>query len=136
MPDHLAHEQNLRLSQKLLDQQGQIKELTVDAERFKQDHLGACGTIAEMHAAATGRTGMGPVRGVVEDVADVRARGLAAEEALANALRAVAELAEAIRLTREYVGEELLPPVEGWSWYDALLRHAPSQLPASARPKE
>ncbi|MFJ6559989.1 hypothetical protein ACIQMV_08910 [Streptomyces sp. NPDC091412] len=29
--------------------------------------------IAQMHAAATGRTGMGPVRGVVEDVADVRA---------------------------------------------------------------
>lgn len=29
-------------------------------------------------------------------------------------------LAEAIRLTREYVGEEKLPPIEGWSWYDAL----------------
>lgn len=49
-------------------------ELTHDAERFKEDHLGACGTIAEMHAAATGRTGLGPIRGVVEDVADVRER--------------------------------------------------------------
>jgi len=29
------------------------------------------------------------------------------------------ELAEAIRLTREYVGEESLPAVPGWSWFDA-----------------
>ena len=28
---------------------------------------------------------------------------------------------EAIRLTREYVGEGLLPPIKGWSWYDAVL---------------
>jgi hypothetical protein len=41
-----------------------------------------------------------------------------------------AELAQAIRLTREYVGEDLLPAVEGWSWYDALRRHAPHELPA------
>ncbi|MGC5343666.1 hypothetical protein [Streptomyces sp. DT171] len=45
-----------------------------DAERFKADHEAACRTIADMHEAATGRTGMGPIRGVVEDVADVRAR--------------------------------------------------------------
>jgi hypothetical protein len=51
---------------------------------------------------------------------------LAAE--LEQAKTAVAELAQAIRLTREYVGEELLPPVEGWSWYDALRRHAPHEL--------
>lgn len=42
---------------------------------------------------------------------------------------AVRELAEAIRLTREYVGEDLLPAVEGWSWYDALRRWAPEHLP-------
>ena len=30
----------------------------------------------------------------------------------------VAEGIEAIRLTREYVGEEMLPEIEGWSWYD------------------
>jgi hypothetical protein len=47
---------------------------------------------------------------------------------------AIAELAQAIRLTREYVGEELLPPIEGWSWYDALRRHAPHELPASEEP--
>lgn len=52
------------------------------------------------------------------------------EAALGQAQVAVAELAQALRLTREYVGEELLPPVEGWSWYDALRRHAPHELPA------
>jgi hypothetical protein len=49
---------------------------------------------------------------------------------LEQAQAAVAELAQAIRLTREYVGEELLPPVDGWSWYDALRRHAPHELTA------
>ncbi len=28
---------------------------------------------------------------------------------------------EAMRLTREYVGEEMLPPLPGWSWYDATV---------------
>lgn len=28
---------------------------------------------------------------------------------------------EAIRLTREYVGEDLLPMLAGWSWYDAVV---------------
>lgn len=53
-------------------------------------------------------------------------------EARHRAETAVAELAQAIRLTREYVGEELLPPIEGWSWYDALRRHAPHELPDAA----
>jgi hypothetical protein len=52
------------------------------------------------------------------------------EAALGQAQAAVAELAQALRLTREYVGEELLPPIEGWSWYDALRRHAPHELAA------
>lgn len=30
------------------------------------------------------------------------------------------KLAEALRLTQEYVGDDLLPPVPGWSWFDAL----------------
>lgn len=40
------------------------------------------------------------------------------------------QLAEAIRLTREYVDpasavteECLLPPIEGWSWYDAMVAY-------------
>ncbi len=29
-------------------------------------------------------------------------------------------LREAIRLTREYVGERMLPALEGWTWFDAI----------------
>lgn len=32
----------------------------------------------------------------------------------------VAQLRQAIRLTREYVGERALPAVEGWDWFDAI----------------
>lgn len=32
--------------------------------------------------------------------------------------------AESIRLTREYVGEDALPPIAGWSWFDAYARIA------------
>jgi hypothetical protein len=28
---------------------------------------------------------------------------------------------EALRLTREYVGEDRLPAIEGWSWFDATV---------------
>ncbi|MCX4786501.1 hypothetical protein OG369_09985 [Streptomyces sp. NBC_01221] len=44
---------------------------------------------------------------------------------LTEAEAVIAELAHALRLTHEYVGGDLLPAVEGWSWYDALRRHAP-----------
>lgn len=47
---------------------------------------------------------------------------------------AVRELAQALRLTREFVGEELLPPIDGWSWYDALKRWAPEYLPTAVDP--
>lgn len=39
--------------------------------------------------------------------------------------QAVFELTEAIRLTVEYVGNDMLPPIEGWSWFDALTRYDP-----------
>lgn len=42
-------------------------------------------------------------------------------------------LAEALRLTQEYVGDELLPPVEGWSWFDALKAHREKFGEASSR---
>jgi hypothetical protein len=38
---------------------------------------------------------------------------------------AVRELTEAIRLTVEYAGNDLLPAIPGWSWYDALVKYAP-----------
>lgn len=57
-----------------------------DAQRYKQDHLNACALVADMHAAAMGVRGGGPVRGVVEDIADLRTEAafwrLATEKAL------------------------------------------------------
>jgi hypothetical protein len=38
----------------------------------------------------------------------------------------VADLVEALRLTAEYVGQQTLPANAGWSWFDALTRHAPA----------
>lgn len=43
---------------------------------------------------------------------------------------AVRDLAHALRLTREYVGPDVLPALPGWSWYDALGNHAPDVLAA------
>ena len=40
---------------------------------LEDDYGRACKLVADMHAAATGRPGEGPRRGVVEDVADLRA---------------------------------------------------------------
>lgn len=39
----------------------------------------------------------------------------------------VRRLEEALRLTQEYVGDKMLPPSPGWSWFDAL---SESQNPA------
>ena len=53
-----------------------IKELEyakAEAERFKEEHQGACHLVARMHAAAVGEV-TGPNRGVVEDVEDLRLR--------------------------------------------------------------
>ena len=40
--------------------------------QLEEDYLRACKLVADMHAAATGKPGDGPRRGVVEDVADLR----------------------------------------------------------------
>ena len=45
----------------------------------------------------------------------------------------VEELTEAIRLTVEYVGLETLPPIEGWSWWDALVKYAPEKAQVFVR---
>jgi len=38
---------------------------------------------------------------------------------------AVHELTEALRLTVEYIGTGTLPPVEGWTWFDAMQKYSP-----------
>lgn len=40
---------------------------------------------------------------------------------------AIEELTEAIRFTAEYIGPRSLPAIEGWSWYDALVKYAPEK---------
>jgi hypothetical protein len=70
-------------------------ELTADVAEQRGNYEHACQTIAAMHAAAMGEI-CGPNRGVVEDVADLRARSLAAEEALGIALARVAALEAAL----------------------------------------
>lgn len=40
----------------------------------------------------------------------------------------VEELTKALVHTVEYVGPNLLPAVEGWSWYDALKKVSPDHL--------
>ena len=90
-------------------------------DRARRDYEGACHLVAKMHHAATGAV-TGPARGVVEDVAGVRARLLAAEsraERLDAALREIAYMcatgyyanggdyaSEAKRIARAALGEE------------------------------
>lgn len=46
-----------------------------------------------------------------------------------------AKLAIALEHTQEYLGSETLPPIEGWSWYDALTAyHGQPFVPADRRP--
>ena len=43
--------------------------------------------------------------------------------------RAIHDLTEALRLTVEYM-PSALPPIEGWSWYDAMVTYAPEKAKA------
>lgn len=58
--------------------------------------------------------------------ADIRQAGYDAADYAVNAQQeAISDLVEAIRLTVEYTGTDVLPPLPGWSYYDALKKHAP-----------
>ena len=59
-----------------------LDEARAEVERLKADYERACATIAEMHAAVSGRMGDGPRRGVVEDVQDLAASEARLAEAL------------------------------------------------------
>lgn len=48
---------------------------------------------------------------------------------------AAQQLAEALRLTVEYVGTATLPALPGWSWYDALAEHFPAMAEELAKPQ-
>jgi hypothetical protein len=69
MGERIAYGSDAALMREAADE---IASLRVQLDQAKQDHMSACRLVADMHAAATGRPGEGPVRGVVEDVADLR----------------------------------------------------------------
>ena len=55
---------------------------------LRADYANSCKLVADMHDAASGRPGDGPRRGVIEDVADLRA---ALVELLARAEREICD---------------------------------------------
>lgn len=76
-------------------------EAREERDRARRDYEGACHLVAKMHHAATGAV-TGPERGVVGDVADVRARMLAAEPRAAAAEKERDEARERVAgLSRE-----------------------------------
>ena len=74
-PTHedISRERSEALQQNMRDQQT-IRELREELARAKEDYERTCVTIVQMHEAATGVVGGGPLRGVVEDVKDLRTR--------------------------------------------------------------
>ncbi|MEU2759371.1 hypothetical protein [Streptomyces sp. NPDC007094] len=82
-----AESATARLAEQQRDHDIALATARQDAQRHRDDYLAACRTIADVHQAATGRTGLAPIRGVVEDVAAVRARAQATEQQL-DAVRA------------------------------------------------
>ena len=50
----------------------ELRRLQAENEALRAEYQSACGVVARMHLAATGQT-IGPKRGVVEDVEDLRA---------------------------------------------------------------
>lgn len=67
------------------------EEAEAERDEMRSNYEGACKTIAAMHAAAVGMGFVGPIRGVVEDVEDVRLRAEQITKALhihLHALRA------------------------------------------------
>jgi len=66
-----ANAANVRLTDENDKLLSQISELDLGLGQFKESYEGACETIASMHAAAVGEI-RGPIRGVVEDIEDLR----------------------------------------------------------------
>lgn len=78
-----------------------LRELAAEVTRFRGEHDRACKMVADMHAAAVGEV-RGPIRGVVEDVADVRTAMLRLERLWGEALREINQLAGTDHLTGFY----------------------------------
>jgi len=74
---------------------------------------------AVARADAELRTALGPR---LDGLTDAVIANVARQVYLAGQREALAQCVEALRLTREYVGEDMLPALPGWSWFDATER--------------
>lgn len=70
--------------------QRDLDELYFDIDNLRNAQDSACRTVALMHEAAVGEV-RGPIRGVVEDVADIRERALRAEAAITRVVMLLAD---------------------------------------------
>jgi len=96
------------------------------ASKYWAELVRARKRIAELEAAVTAPTEPAPPQTIngftLEDWFKI-AQGK--DETVGVCVAAIDELAEAIRFTVEYVGNDTLPAIEGWSWFDALMKHRP-----------
>ena len=67
--------------------QSQVDELTADLSDMRDDYMRACKAVSDMHMAAMGGV-VGPVLGVIEDVAALRAE----RDSLKSELQAMQDL--------------------------------------------
>jgi hypothetical protein len=95
-------------------------DLAYEAEEHKTNYLGACKTIADMHAAALGEV-RGPIRGVVEDVEDVRLRAEQAEAERDGAYRERAHLVALLAAMTDDAVITYAPDIEEPGWQIAYL---------------
>lgn len=86
-----------------------LRAARADAERYKADALSAAELVAKMHAAAVGEV-RGPIRGVVEDVQDVRTCWLNAEARIKE-LEELPETVAAIRAELDLLPEAVRLPI-------------------------
>lgn len=75
------------------------------------------------------------LRSTVNSYRVEKARAESAARRAADPAAAAQHLAEALRLTVEYVGTATLPALPGWSWYDALAEHYPSMAEELSKPQ-
>lgn len=86
--------------------------------RFAEVFMTCADVIEGMHRDATGqRVLMDSYERQIREISGQRDR---ADETRAKAQGHAHNLAQAIVHTVDYVGNDMLPAVEGWSWYDAL----------------
>lgn len=71
MKQEAAYTKQVEIERDALRQR--VAQLEGDVKEQKRNYLSACETIYKMYVAATGREGVAPKRGVVEDLADLRA---------------------------------------------------------------